>query len=76
MEEEPERDGYDHEALVAAVVGGDAPKAAAIMEGHVMRTATKVTEFLRTVRDVAPAPPAPDWITDGPRSTAKRGDQP
>ena len=70
-----ERHGYEHESIVAAVVEGDARRAATIMEGHVMRTATKVTEFLRTVRDGASPAPAPEWIPDVKRSTVKRGDQ-
>ena len=48
--ENPERHGYEHEAIVAAVRRGDAREADEVMQGHVMRAATKITEFLRTVR--------------------------
>jgi DNA-binding GntR family transcriptional regulator len=42
--------GYEHEAVLAAVRGGDAREVDAVMQGHVMRAATKITEFLRNVR--------------------------
>ena len=55
----PTRHGFEHEAIAAAVVSGDAGKAEEIMHGHVMRAATKITEFLHTVRAGADAAPAP-----------------
>lgn len=55
----PTRHGFEHEAIAAAVVSGDAGKAEEIMHGHVMLAATKVTEFLHTVRAGADAAPAP-----------------
>jgi DNA-binding GntR family transcriptional regulator len=48
--ENPEQHGYEHEAIVDAVASGDARRADEVMQGHVMRAATKITEFLRTVR--------------------------
>jgi DNA-binding GntR family transcriptional regulator len=55
----PERHGYEHESIVAAVLGGNPREVDEIMRGHVMRTATKVTEFLGTVREGALAPSTP-----------------
>lgn len=57
------RHGYEHEAILTAVLGGDARRADEIMQGHVMRTAKKVTEFLRNMRAGAEAPATPDPIS-------------
>lgn len=71
----PERHGFEHEAIVAAVLSGHARQVDEIMQGHVMRTATKVTEFLRTVRDGAAAPSTLDQIPDASGPTVTRGGQ-
>ena len=57
------RHGYEHEAILAAVLDSNARRADEIMQGHVMRTATKVTEFLRNMRTGAEAPATPDRIS-------------
>jgi DNA-binding GntR family transcriptional regulator len=65
------RHGYEHEAILAAVLDGNARRADEIMQGHVMRTATKVTEFLRNLRTGAEAPATPDRIS-GPSGQPPR----
>jgi DNA-binding GntR family transcriptional regulator len=62
-----ERHGYEHEEIVAAVRSGNAREAEEIMRGHVMRSATKITQFLRTARTNASSPPAPDRMPETER---------
>ena len=42
--------GFEHQAIVAAIASGDARRAEEIVEGHVMRAATKITEFLQNMQ--------------------------
>jgi DNA-binding GntR family transcriptional regulator len=59
----PEFHGYEHRAILEAVAEGDARKADLIMQGHVMRAATKITEFLRDVKATSPAPQTVDPLS-------------
>jgi DNA-binding GntR family transcriptional regulator len=59
-----EKHGYEHEEIVAAVRSGNQREAEELMRGHVMRSAVKITQFLRTARINASSPPTPDRMPE------------